>query len=268
MEKWVDIEEFKGLYQVSDFGNVRSVERYINTRTYPSQLMRKYPHKVGNNIRGERVHLRNPKKSGQIQRSVAKLVLLSFIGEPPKNARQVIHIDGNPLNNALDNLKWDVDFTYGLPINEEARQYFDNYIVKVLRIIFYKHHKSFIDFRNGDFEDDMQNVSLLIFNVIDGLDLTKDKSDDDKKKHFYCFCRKKTKWYIDKTLKKELNRDKIQKIYTFSEYNAIIGDDYNLENEYGAVDTYSFNKDIDLVEFAKTHNLELEFVKREYNKIR
>ena len=107
MEKWVDIEEFKGLYQVSDLGNVRSVERKIYTRVYSSQLMRKYTHKVGENIRGERVHLRSPKKCGQVQRSVAKWVLISFKGETPKNARQVIHIDGNPLNNSVINLKWD-----------------------------------------------------------------------------------------------------------------------------------------------------------------
>lgn len=136
MEKWVDIEEFKGLYQVSDLGNVRSLERKIYTRLYPSQLMRKFPHKVGENIRGERVHLRSPKKCGQVQRSVAKLVLLSFKGEPPKNAKQVIHIDDNPLNNSLNNLKWDVDSTYELPINEEARKYFCSYIYNVLKIIF------------------------------------------------------------------------------------------------------------------------------------
>ena len=73
-EIWKDIEEFKGLYQVSNLGNVRSVERFINTRVYPSQLMRKYPHKVGKEVRGERVHLRSPHKAGQLQRSVANLM--------------------------------------------------------------------------------------------------------------------------------------------------------------------------------------------------
>lgn len=267
MEKWVDIEEFKGLYQVSDLGNVRSVERKIYTRVYPSQLMRKYTHKVGQNIRGERVHLRSPKKCGQIQRSIAKLVLLSFKGEPPKNAKQVIHIDGNPLNNALSNLKWDTGFSYGLPINEEARKYFDTYINKILKIIFFKHHKGFIDFRNGDFEDDVQNVSLLIFNIIDGLDLSQDKTEDDKKRHFYCWCRKKTKFYVDRVFKKEINREKIQKIYTFSEYNSMVGEDYNIENEIGCEDIYESENDIDIKEFSKIHNIDEKVVAKAYKKV-
>lgn len=267
MEKWVDIEEFKGLYQVSDLGNVRSLERKIYTRLYPSQLMRKYPHKVGENIRGERVHLRSPKKCGQVQRSVAKLVLLSFKGKPPKNAKQVIHIDGNPLNNSLNNLKWDVDFTYELPVNEEARKYFYTYIYNFLKIIFFKHHKSFIDFRNGDFDDDVQNIALLIFNIIDGLDLKQDKNEEEKKKHFYCWCRKKTKFYVDRIFKKEINRENIQKIYTFSEYNSIVGDDFNIENSIGSEDVYEFEEKIDIEEFSKKYNLDKNQVLKTYKKV-
>ena len=45
-EIWRDIKEFNGVYQVSNFGRVRSVERHINTRTYPSQIMKPI---IGNN---------------------------------------------------------------------------------------------------------------------------------------------------------------------------------------------------------------------------
>ena len=45
-EEWRDIEEFEGIYQVSNYGRVRSVERYINTRTYPAQIIKPF---VGNN---------------------------------------------------------------------------------------------------------------------------------------------------------------------------------------------------------------------------
>ena len=84
-EVWKDIEEFKGVYQVSNYGQVRSKKRYINTRTYPSVIMSQY---IGNND-CLMVRLRNGKS--QVRRSVAKLVLLTFEGEPTGNSRQVKH---------------------------------------------------------------------------------------------------------------------------------------------------------------------------------
>ncbi|MBS7398246.1 MAG: hypothetical protein KIG32_07510 [Ruminiclostridium sp.] len=81
-EEWRDIEEFKGIYQVSNCGRVRSVERYINTRTYPAQIIKPF---VGNNG-CVMVRLRQ-KNKGQLRRSVAKLVLLAFVSEPPGTAK-------------------------------------------------------------------------------------------------------------------------------------------------------------------------------------
>lgn len=116
-EIWKPIEE-NTAYEVSSLGRIRSKERYINTRTYPSQIMRTY---IGNNS-CVMVRLRDGKK--QYTRSVAKLVLFTFIGPPPKGSKQVRHIDGDPNNNHLSNLCWDVRAAYYLPENEEARRLF------------------------------------------------------------------------------------------------------------------------------------------------
>ena len=35
-----------------------------------------------------------------------RLLLLTFVGPPPFPGAQVRHLDGNPMNNALDNLAW------------------------------------------------------------------------------------------------------------------------------------------------------------------
>ncbi len=102
MEIWKDIDEFQGIYEVSDKGRVRSKERYINTRTYPAQLMK--PMIVNNGCL--MVRLRNGKK--QYRKSVAKLVLIAFVGPAPAGSRQVRHLDGNNQNNELYNLEWDV----------------------------------------------------------------------------------------------------------------------------------------------------------------
>lgn len=264
-EVWKDIEEFKGSYQVSNLGNVRSLERFINTRTYPSRLMKKYPHKVKDVIKGERVHLRLPNKHSQIQRSVAKLVLLTFKGKPPKDAKQVIHIDGNPLNNKLDNLKWDVDKSFYLPRNDKARQVFEDYFYKNCRMIICKYHYKNLTIGYLDINDIIQILAQKTFNIIDAFEIKNNETEDDIKKHFYCFIRKKFKWIIDKLFKKELNKNK-SKIYTFSEYNAFVGEDYNIENHYGVEDNYNLDE-LNLTDFANKYKLDLKTVKKAYNKV-
>lgn len=119
MEEWRKIEEFNGAYEVSSHGRVRSVERKMNTRIYPSQIMKPF---TGNN-NCLMVRLRNGKK--QVRRSIAKLVLITFVGEPPQGSKQVKHIDGNFKNNILSNLKWDVCKSYYLPANKIARELFE-----------------------------------------------------------------------------------------------------------------------------------------------
>lgn len=264
-EIWKDIEEFKGYYQVSNLGNVRSVERFINTRIYPAQIMKKYLHKIGNNIRGERVHLRLPNKSSQIQRSVAKLVLITFKGKPPKEAKQVIHIDGNPLNNSLDNLKWDVDKSFYLPKNERAREIFTKYFYKNCKMIVNKYHYNNLSIGCLDIEDIIQIVAQKIYNIIDAFKIKEDESEDDIKKHFYCVVRQKFKWVKDKLFKKELNENKL-KVYTFSEYNSLVGEDYNIENNYGIEDNYNLDK-LNLNEFANKYKLDLKTVEKAYKKV-
>jgi len=109
---------------------------------------------------------------------------------------------------------------------------------------------------------------MKIYLVIDCFDMENDKTEDDIKRHFYCFCRQKIKWQIDKMKAKEYNTKK-PKIYSFSEFNSMVGENYDIENRYGSEDTYSFEKEeeIDLVAFAQKYNLKLEFVKRKYKSI-
>ena len=118
-ELWKPIAEFNGVYEVSNLGRVRSIERYINTRTYPAQIMKPF---IGNND-CLMVHLRDGKK--QYRRSVAKLVLTAFVGPAPKGSKQIRHIDGNTHNNVLHNLEWDVSKAQLLPENPDNVQLFN-----------------------------------------------------------------------------------------------------------------------------------------------
>ncbi len=202
VEIWKDIEEFKGSYQVSNLGNVRSVERFIYTRTYPSKPIKLAIGNQGCVI----VRLRNGKK--QLIRSVGKLVALTFIGEPPKNARQVKHLDGNPNNNRLDNLKWDVNKSYGLPLNQKARELFYNEAAKNVNIYVRKNKLYNISFGEVDIDDFKQECLLAIWNIIDILE----HYEPDR---FYSFCSKKCDFVFKRFYKKYKNRHR----YTyFSSY--------------------------------------------------
>lgn len=98
-EIWVDIKETDGLYQVSQYGNVRSWNKNgWGIRSEPNLLS---PHKVTGGI-AFAYFLANGEK---VLRKVNILVALYFI-ENPNNYNIVDHINGDTTNNSVSNLRW------------------------------------------------------------------------------------------------------------------------------------------------------------------
>lgn len=198
-EEWRVIEEFKGSYEVSNLGRVKSVKRHINTRTYPAQIMKPF---VGNN-NSLFVKLRNGKS--QVRRSIAKLVVLTFKGPPPKGAKQIIHIDGNVNNNKIDNLKWDVCKAALLPpnadnialFNEKAEYYVRKYL-KISKLI------SACRLGYADEDDVVQEALYKIWRNINAFDPQICK--------FSTFCYTRTKDVFLKMYKKEVKKKKTHSI--------------------------------------------------------
>ena len=91
-EIWKDIKNYEGLYQISNFGNVKSFKR-------KEKELRKCK-----NARG---YLVVSLCSNRIAKKfyVHRLVAQTFL-DNPKNYCQVNHIDGNKKNNAVNNLEW------------------------------------------------------------------------------------------------------------------------------------------------------------------
>lgn len=173
-EEWREIKE-NLLYEVSNLGRVRVKERTRQCgkngksyRTYPAQIMSTFLHDNGKGNKNVVVQMRDGKK--QVRRSVATLVLYAFVGAPPKLAKQPVHIDGNPLNNELSNLKWDVDKTHYLPANKAARALFYKYAYTFIKQ--YIRAKNLYKYKFGymDKDDFAQECAFRIWNVIDCYD--------------------------------------------------------------------------------------------------
>jgi hypothetical protein len=112
-QMWKPIPGYEGLYEASNKGLIRSVERDIvrkNGRTFHIQPTVLSPYPQYSTLRGKKyfmgyqVALRKNNKSKS--HLVHRLVCLAWYGLPPDSKWQVNHIDGNRENNNKDNLEW------------------------------------------------------------------------------------------------------------------------------------------------------------------
>ena len=90
-EFYKDIPEFEGLYQISNLGNVKSLRSNI--------IMKPRKNNAGYYYIQFSVNQKKTKKF--IHRLVAEVFIPN-----PANKKEVHHLDGNPENNKMTNLKW------------------------------------------------------------------------------------------------------------------------------------------------------------------
>lgn len=103
LEKWKPVRDFEGLYEVSNFGRVRSLDRIVKTsrgsRHFHSYMLSQTTTRKGY------YSVLLCKDGKQYTKAVHRLVAIAFI--PTKDiGLQVNHIDGNKRNNHVDNLEW------------------------------------------------------------------------------------------------------------------------------------------------------------------
>ncbi len=99
MELWKDVIGYEGYYQISNKGNVRSLDRFDGVHDRRGTVIIPNLKRNGYLQVGLRKH-RTRKWVG-----VHRLVAIHFI-ENPNNKPQVNHIDGNKQNNTVENLEW------------------------------------------------------------------------------------------------------------------------------------------------------------------
>ena len=104
MEEWRDIEDYKGLYQVSNMGRVKSLERTVwNGRGYYVTIHERILKPKKDRGGYLQVHLCKDGKAKFY--TVHKLVATAFC-ENPEGYTDVNHIDEDKANNCADNLEW------------------------------------------------------------------------------------------------------------------------------------------------------------------
>lgn len=97
-EIWRPIEGYEGLYEVSSYGRVRSLDMYVRCKSY-----RLHKGKVLSPIINTNGYLFVGLQGKRF--SVHRLVAQAFIPNP-QGLPQVNHIDENKSNNNVDNLEW------------------------------------------------------------------------------------------------------------------------------------------------------------------
>lgn len=107
MEIWKAVKDYEGSYEVSSFGNVRSLDRFVDRgfkkipvkgRLMTKRLTEKGYYKV------DLSKVKNGKKSHKgffVHRLVASVFVSNFNGKPHVN-----HKDGIKINNYPNNLEW------------------------------------------------------------------------------------------------------------------------------------------------------------------
>lgn len=102
-EEWRDVEGWEGLYQVSDLGIVRSLDRrirdYRGSHQIKGQVLK--PDIVYNGY----LRITLSKNGVPTNFRVSRLVAVTFIPNPD-NLPEVDHIDKNKVNNCTANLRW------------------------------------------------------------------------------------------------------------------------------------------------------------------
>lgn len=106
-EKWLPVPGYEDAYEVSDLGNIRSLDRTVTdlggarTRRFRGRLLRPQP-----NAQSARRVITLHRPGDARQEYVYRLVLLAFVG-PPAPGQEACHNNGDPTDDRLSNLRWD-----------------------------------------------------------------------------------------------------------------------------------------------------------------
>lgn len=103
---WASIPGYEGFYEVSNYGDVRSLTRHVPYGRHKGMVYR--GRDIKQFISGKYLSVKLAKAGVTKTRYVHELVMLAFEGERPTldGRCEIRHLDGNEMNNQLSNLKY------------------------------------------------------------------------------------------------------------------------------------------------------------------
>ena len=108
-EIWRPVKGYENLYEVSNHGNVRSLDRVVvQGNRHGTQSIREYKGKLlkAQSFKKTGYKYVNLAKNGRFERfTIHRLVAIAFI-DKPEGLDVINHIDSNPTNNHVSNLEW------------------------------------------------------------------------------------------------------------------------------------------------------------------
>lgn len=124
VEVWKDIPGYEGLYQISNLGRVKSLERWVQNygklQHHPEKI--KVPANRGDGYQALILYKDNKGKNRYIHRLVAEAFLPN-----PNNKMTVNHVNGNKSDNRAENLEWSTyaennKHAYDTGLNDETHR--------------------------------------------------------------------------------------------------------------------------------------------------
>ncbi len=104
-EKWLPIAGYEGLYEVSNFGHVQSLDRPVRYFLKGVWGIRIAKGRIFSPLKGRYLMVALSRDSKEKGYTVHSLVARAFIGERPKGL-QINHKDFNKTNNHIENLEY------------------------------------------------------------------------------------------------------------------------------------------------------------------
>lgn len=130
-EEWKPIVGYEGLYEVSNFGQIKSLERITNNNIHISEHIQ--TQRIGET---GYMYVGLCKEGVKANKRVHRIVAIAFVPNP-ENKPQVNHKDENKQNNNADNLEWVTgteNINYGTAIQRAHEKDCSPLTKKVLQI--------------------------------------------------------------------------------------------------------------------------------------
>jgi hypothetical protein len=105
IEQWKDIEGYEGIYQISNFGNVKSLSRYINNKHNTLSLIKEKILRYGIDKYGYYI-VSLTKNKIQKTHTIHSLVAKNFLENKLNNNFIIDHINNIKTDNCFSNLQY------------------------------------------------------------------------------------------------------------------------------------------------------------------